>query len=171
MQISKCSMIIRFELKHSEFFCSSFRTCIIILNMDFTINELFGRNIFLKIKQVKLKKIIFNIQDGREISAIIVTDDYLCYKEPKSPNNFFLILIYNELSLKFRTNGNIERRRALLWTVRATTFRLRSHKDPIAFLTAMPRRSDQKISLKCYFILRKLHRTSKIFFQNNVTYL
>ena len=33
---------------------------------------------------------------GREISAIIVTDDYLCYKEPKSLYNFFLILIFNE---------------------------------------------------------------------------
>ena len=28
-------------------------------------------------------------QGGREISAIIVTEDYLCYKEPKSPYNFF----------------------------------------------------------------------------------
>ena len=39
----------------------------------------------------------------RIISAIIVTDDYLCYKEPKSPNNFFLILIVNEL-FKFKTS-------------------------------------------------------------------
>ena len=31
------------------------------------------------------------------ISVIIVTDDYLCYKKPKSPCNFFLILIFNEL--------------------------------------------------------------------------
>ena len=29
------------------------------------------------------------IQGGRKISAIIVTDRYLCYKEPKSPYNFF----------------------------------------------------------------------------------
>ena len=28
------------------------------------------------------------IQSGREISAIIVTDDYLCHKETKSPYNF-----------------------------------------------------------------------------------
>ena len=48
------------------------------------------------------------IQGGREISAIIVTDDYLCYKEPESPYNFFLILIFNELSLKLQTNGNID---------------------------------------------------------------
>ena len=41
------------------------------------------------------------IQGGREISAIIVTDDYLCYKEPKSPYNFILILIFNEL-FKFK---------------------------------------------------------------------
>ena len=38
---------------------------------------------------------------GREISAIIVTDDYLCYKDPKSAYNFFLILIVNEL-FKFK---------------------------------------------------------------------
>ena len=38
-----------------------------------------------------------------EISAIIVTDDYLRYKEPKSPYNFFLILIFNEL-FKFKTS-------------------------------------------------------------------
>ena len=31
------------------------------------------------------------IQSGREIIAIIVTDDYLCSKEPKSLYNFFLI--------------------------------------------------------------------------------
>ena len=44
------------------------------------------------------------IQGVREISAIIVTDDYLCYKEPKSPYNFFfLILIFNEL-FKFKTS-------------------------------------------------------------------
>ena len=39
-------------------------------------------------KFVLIIKYIF-IQGGREISAIIVTDDYLCYKEPKSPYNFF----------------------------------------------------------------------------------
>ena len=43
------------------------------------------------------------LQDGREISAIIVTDDYLCYKERKSPYNFFLILKFNEL-FKFKTS-------------------------------------------------------------------
>ena len=37
------------------------------------------------------------IQVGREISAIIVNNDYLCYKEPKNSYNFFLILIFNEL--------------------------------------------------------------------------
>ena len=37
------------------------------------------------------------IQGGREISDIILTADYLCYKEPKNPLNFFLILIFNEL--------------------------------------------------------------------------
>ena len=39
---------------------------------------------------------LYNIQGGREISAIIVTDDYLRYKKPKSTYNFFfLILIFN----------------------------------------------------------------------------
>ena len=37
--------------------------------------------------------VIICIQVAREISAIIVTDDCLCYKEPKSPYNF-LILIF-----------------------------------------------------------------------------
>ena len=32
-----------------------------------------------------------NIQGGREINAIIVTDDYLLYKEPESPYNFFFL--------------------------------------------------------------------------------
>ena len=43
------------------------------------------------------------IQGGREISAIIVTDDCLCYKEPKSPYNFFVVLIFNEL-FTFKTS-------------------------------------------------------------------
>ena len=42
-------------------------------------------------------------QGGREISAIISTDDYLCYKEAKIPFNFFLILIFKEL-FKFETS-------------------------------------------------------------------
>ena len=50
------------------------------------------------------------------------------------------------LSLKFRANGNIQRQRALLWTVRATTFRLRSHKDHFAFFATLPQCSDQKIN-------------------------
>ena len=73
-----------------------------------------------------------------------------------------LILLTNYLSLKLRTNGNIERRRALLWTVRVTTFRLRSHKDHFAFFTALPQWSDQKLRMKCYLILHKLHGTRKI---------
>ena len=45
-----------------------------------------------------------HIQGGRDISAIIVTDNYLCYKEQKkSPYSFFLILIFNEL-FKFKTS-------------------------------------------------------------------
>ena len=47
------------------------------------------------------------LQSGREISAIIVTDDYLCNKEPKIPFNFFLILIFNEL--KFEASDEWQR--------------------------------------------------------------
>ena len=73
-------------------------------------------------------------QGVREISAINVNDDYLCYKEQKSPYNFFHILIFtNYLRLKLRTNGNIERRVDLLWTGRILTCCLCSHTDPLAF--------------------------------------
>ena len=41
--------------------------------------------------RVNIFVILSNIQGGREISDIILTDDYLCYKEPKIPFNFFLI--------------------------------------------------------------------------------
>ena len=30
-----------------------------------------------------------NIQSVRDLCVIIVTDDYLCYKEPRSPYNLF----------------------------------------------------------------------------------
>ena len=44
------------------------------------------------------------LEGGREISAIIVTDDYyLSNEEPKSPYKFFLILIFNEL-FNFKTS-------------------------------------------------------------------
>ena len=76
---------------------------------------------------------------------------------------FLFQYLTNYLSLKLRTNGSIERRRALLWTVRTSTFSLRSHKDPLAFVTAFPRSSDQEIRMKSYFILRKIHGTRKIF--------
>ena len=59
----------------------------------------------------------------------------------------------------------MERRRALLWTVRTSTFSLCSHSDLFALFTALPRLSDQKISMECYLILRKLHRARKIFFK------
>ena len=32
-----------------------------------------------------------NTDSGREISAIILNDDYLCYKESKTPHNFFFL--------------------------------------------------------------------------------
>ena len=94
----------------------------------------------------------------RRVSATIVTDDYLCYKGPKSPYNFILILIFSEL-FKFKTwDGEL-----FSGLVRISTFSLRSHRDHFAFFTALPRLSDQKISMKCFFILRKLHRARKIF--------
>ena len=43
-----------------------------------------------------------------EISAIILTDDYLCYKEPEIPFNVFLILIVNVL-FKFETSDEWQR--------------------------------------------------------------
>ena len=48
------------------------------------------------------------VQGGREISDIILTDDYLRYKEPKIPFDFFLILIFNEL-FKFETSDEWQR--------------------------------------------------------------
>ena len=43
------------------------------------------------------------VQGVRRISTIIVTDDYSCYKKPKCPYNFFLILIFNKL-FTFKTS-------------------------------------------------------------------
>ena len=45
------------------------------------------------------------IQSVKQIITIIVTDNYLCYREPKSPYNFFLILIFNEL-ITFKTSDD-----------------------------------------------------------------
>ena len=44
-----------------------------------------------------------DIQGGREISAFIVTDSYLCYNESKVLTTFFLTLIFNEL-FKFKAS-------------------------------------------------------------------
>ena len=44
-----------------------------------------------------------SIQCVREIRAIILTDNHLCYKEPKSPCNFFFTSIFNEL-FTFKTS-------------------------------------------------------------------
>ena len=35
------SCTLGFEVKHSKFFCRSFRTCIIVLSIDFAINKSF----------------------------------------------------------------------------------------------------------------------------------
>ena len=113
--------------------------------------------------------ISINIQNGREIGAIILTDDYLCYKESKIPLNFFLILIFNEL-FKFETSDEWQR-----WETGTSSLylvlSLRSVRVPFAFITALPWCSDRKICIKFYLILRKLHRTRKIFLKNNVTSL
>ena len=53
----------------------------------------YGKPYLTNVKIVHMKYIYSQelfIQSGREISAIIVTDDYLCYKVPESPYNFFL---------------------------------------------------------------------------------
>ena len=86
------------------------------------------------------------------------------YKEWKSHYNVFLILIFNEI-FKLKTSDERQhwKTRRLLWTVRASTFNLHSDKDPFAFVTALPRSSEQKIRMKCYLILRKLHWIHKIF--------
>ena len=61
--------------------------------------------------------------------------------------SFFLFqYLTNYLSSKLRTNWNNERRGALLWTERASTFCLRSHRDPFAFFKALAWFSDQKIN-------------------------
>ena len=96
-----------------------------------------------------------NIQIGREISAIIETDDYLRYKKTKQLTNY--------LSLKLRTNGNIERRELFPCTLRTSTFSSRSHKDPFGFFTTLPRRSDQKMSMKWYLFLPELIEHVKYF--------
>ena len=47
------------------------------------------------LKQVEYFEIleVYNvIQNGREVSAIIVTGNCLCYKEPERPYNFFFLL-------------------------------------------------------------------------------
>ena len=114
------------------------------------------------------------MQSGREISTIIVTDGYLCYKEPKSPYNVFLIFIFTELfNLKLRTPDNIEWRVALLSNGRISTSCLWSHTDPFGFSTVLglPWLSDQKISMFCYMILRKIHHTSKILLKTDPSLL
>ena len=58
--------------------------------------------VFHKILRLGPTRLSCYIQSVREICAIIVTDGYLCYKEPKSPYNFILILIFNE-SFTFKT--------------------------------------------------------------------
>ena len=100
-----------------------------------------------------------------------LADNYLCYMGPKSPYNFFLFwYLTNYLRLKLRTNGNVERRGPLLWNGSKSNCCLRIQTDPFAFSTVLSRLSDQKISMKCYLILRKLRRKRKLK-KNNITSL
>ena len=46
---------------------------------------------------------------------------------------------------------------------RKSNWSLRTYTDPFAFRTVFQRLWDQKISMWCFLILRKLHRTRKIF--------
>ena len=48
------------------------------------------------------------IQSGRGISSIIITDDYLWYKEPKSPYNFFSYLNKMNILNSCPTQGRVE---------------------------------------------------------------
>ena len=57
-----------------------------------------------------------SIQGGRKISAIILSDDYLCYKEQKNPYNFFLILIINKL-FKFKIPDEWQHRKTAIPTL------------------------------------------------------
>ena len=62
----------------------------------------FEETLFVR-KLYSLDPILY-IQGGREISAITVTDGYLCYKEPKSPYNFFFFLSIVYELFKFKTS-------------------------------------------------------------------
>ena len=53
----------------------------------------------------------------------------MLYETKKAYNFFYFKYLTIYLSLKLRTNGNIERREALLWTLGASTFSLRSYRD------------------------------------------
>ena len=94
-----------------------------------------------------------HIQSGREISAIILADDYLSYKEPKIPFNFFLILIFNELKFETSDECNVERRRPLLCTARTSTFSVRSVKSSLRLLynVAVMFRSENSHEISFYF--------------------
>ena len=59
---------------------------------------------------------------------------------------FLFQYLTNYLSLKLRTNENNERRGALPWTERTSTFCLRSHRDPFAFFTALPQFQTRKLA-------------------------
>ena len=54
------------------------------------LNSKINEAIKLEFSTVSIYNALMFADDKDIYSAIIVTDDYLCYKEPKSPYNFFL---------------------------------------------------------------------------------
>ena len=89
-----------------------------------------------------------HIQNESKINVIIVNDDYLCYKEPENPYNFFLNLIFNEL-FKFKTSNEWQHWKTGSFTPKCylRSYCLRSHTNPFPFSTVLPRLWDQKISM------------------------
>ena len=80
----------------------------------------------------------------RDPEIPITLRPHLCYKEPKRPYNSFLMLIFNEL-FKFKTSDEWQHWKTGIGSSSISC--LRSHTDPCAFFTALPRLSDQKISM------------------------
>ena len=109
----------------------------------------------------------------------VTTSEHLCSHKTILLNKWFLSSMFDEsrrivLSNKFIIarvdfsaaifNQLVEGAvKFYICTVRTSTFSLRSVRVPFAFFTALPWCCDRKIRKKLYLILRKLHRTRKIF--------
>ena len=77
---------------------------------------------------------------------------------------FFLILIFNEL-FTFKSSDEWQHLKMGSSTLELggnQTVVYAVRQSPLLSLV-LPRLSDQKICMKCYLILRKLHRTCKVF--------